>query len=181
MDRSSARKCEYSGHRTASSLGLPPCVCCHAIAWREYWQLVHLLIRLQQRYHLRPNAMRLQVHGSRQAGRRLSVSSSSRGCYGRLFRRCFRHTCTCIPFTSLSSSITKRMPRPCLSVIATFSGTSSSRRGCRVTCRGFRFVCVLVRVGCWPQCDCASQFVVVSRVPDPAEEFQDCFFVMYCG
>lgn len=25
------------------------------------------------------------------------------------------------------------------------------------------------------------QFVILTRIPDPAEEFTDCFFVMYCG
>ncbi len=25
------------------------------------------------------------------------------------------------------------------------------------------------------------QFVILTRIPDPAQEFADCFFVLYCG
>jgi hypothetical protein len=88
--------------------------------------------------------MRLQVHGSRQAGGRLSVSSSSRICFGRLFADAL--DTYALEFHSHRHQASSSNSCSALSVIVTSSGTSSSRRGCRVTCRGFRFVCVWVLV-----------------------------------
>ena len=56
---------------------------------------------------------------------------------------------------------------------------------------GARMYMALVRAGdgaayeqqaSWLGCDVTGfQFVMVTRVPDPGQEFGDGFFVMYCG
>ena len=55
----------------------------------------------------------------------------------------------------------------------------SSWLGCDLS--GFQVLLQTVRPASLRFTAVLLQFVILSRVPDPAESFQDCFFVMYCG